>query len=67
MRPPLIEDCPEEIKNLMTSCWETTPDLRPAMQHVVKVMNELANSFPGDDEPLEYEFVNQQVCVYKFN
>ncbi|XP_037900422.1 mitogen-activated protein kinase kinase kinase 7 [Glossina fuscipes] len=60
-RPPLIADCPRPIENLMTSCWATKPELRPSMQHVVEVMNELVLGFPGAEEPLEYEFVNQQI------
>ncbi|XP_061397313.1 mitogen-activated protein kinase kinase kinase 7-like, partial [Musca vetustissima] len=60
-RPPIVPEWPLPIQNLMTSCWETRPDLRPSMQLVVEVMNELVQAFPGADEPLEYEFVNQQV------
>ncbi|XP_061401629.1 mitogen-activated protein kinase kinase kinase 7-like [Musca vetustissima] len=60
-RPPIVPEWPLPIQNLMTSCWETRPDLRPSMQLVVEVMNELVQAFPGADEPLEYEFVNQQI------
>uniref|UniRef100_A0A1A9WCB2 Mitogen-activated protein kinase kinase kinase 7 n=1 Tax=Glossina brevipalpis TaxID=37001 RepID=A0A1A9WCB2_9MUSC len=60
-RPPLIADCPRPIENLMTSCWATRPELRPSMQYVVEVMNELVLGFPGAEEPLEYDFVNQQI------
>lgn len=69
-RPPLIPfDFPERIKNLITACWATKPELRPSMQLVVKEMNELVLAFPGADEPLEYEFKNQQVgfLYFKFN
>lgn len=61
-RPPIVTDWPQPIQNLMTSCWATKPDLRPSMQLVVEVMHDLVQSFPGADEPLEYEFINQQVC-----
>ncbi|KAM7349123.1 TGF-beta activated kinase 1 [Cochliomyia hominivorax] len=60
-RPPDIPNLPEQIKKLMTSCWAHKPDLRPSMQYVVEVMNVLVQAFPGADEPLEYEFVNQQI------
>ena len=49
----------------MTSCWAQVPDRRPSMHHVVEVMNELITGFPGADEALEYEFVEQQVCNLK--
>ncbi|XP_065363924.1 mitogen-activated protein kinase kinase kinase 7 [Calliphora vicina] len=60
-RPPPIQNLPEPIKHLMTSCWADKPDLRPSMQHVVDAMNILVQAFPGADEPLEYEFINQQI------
>lgn len=64
-RPPPIPNLPEPIKFLMTSCWADKPDLRPSMQHVVAMMNFLVQAFPGAEEPLEYEFVNQQVSQRK--
>lgn len=60
-RPPLIKDCPLPIQKLMTSCWAQAPDKRPSMKNVVQVMNDLISGFPGADEPLEYEFADQQV------
>ena len=54
-RPPLIENCPKPIENLMTSCWNKNPELRPSMQQVVEVMSELCSFFPGADEPIIYE------------
>ncbi|XP_005177033.1 mitogen-activated protein kinase kinase kinase 7 isoform X2 [Musca domestica] len=66
-RPPIVAEWPVPIQNLMTSCWETRPDLRPSMQSVVEVMNELVLAFPGADEPLEYEFVNQQIVSPNVN
>ncbi|XP_046803485.1 mitogen-activated protein kinase kinase kinase 7-like isoform X2 [Lucilia cuprina] len=60
-RPPPISDLPEPIKQLMNSCWAKTPELRPSMQCVVDKMNILMQAFPGADEPLNYEFSNQQI------
>ena len=60
-RPPLMPNLPNPIRDLMTSCWADEPEKRPSMQYVVDVMNNLVEQFPGADEPLEYEFVNQQV------
>ncbi|XP_073833665.1 TGF-beta activated kinase 1 isoform X2 [Musca autumnalis] len=66
-RPPIVTEWPQPIQELMTSCWETRPDLRPSMQKVVEVMHELVQAFPGADEPLEYEFVNQQIISPNVN
>uniref|UniRef100_A0A1B0DBN5 Mitogen-activated protein kinase kinase kinase 7 n=2 Tax=Phlebotomus papatasi TaxID=29031 RepID=A0A1B0DBN5_PHLPP len=54
-RPPLIEGCPKPIENLMTSCWNPDPSLRPSMSKVVATMEGLCKFFPGGDVPLEYE------------
>ncbi|XP_075158409.1 TGF-beta activated kinase 1 [Haematobia irritans] len=66
-RPPIVTDWPQPIQNLMTSCWATKPDLRPSMQLVVEAMHELVQAYPGADEPLEYEFINQQIVSPNVN
>lgn len=33
-RPPLIENCPPPIENLMTQCWHKVPAERPSMHEV---------------------------------
>ncbi|XP_037815270.1 mitogen-activated protein kinase kinase kinase 7-like isoform X2 [Lucilia sericata] len=59
-RPPPIPELPEPIKQLMNSCWAKAPELRPSMQYVVDKMNILMQAYPGADEPLNYDFSNQQ-------
>ncbi|XP_059223347.1 mitogen-activated protein kinase kinase kinase 7 [Stomoxys calcitrans] len=66
-RPPIVTEWPEPIQNLMTSCWATKPDLRPSMQLVVEDMHKLVQAYPGADEPLEYEFKNQQIVSPNVN
>lgn len=53
-RPPLIEDCPKPIEDLMTSCWDPSPEQRPSMEHVVEIMQILCEYCPGADTPLDY-------------
>lgn len=53
-RPPLIEGCPKPIEDLMTSCWDPSPEKRPSMEYVVEVMRILCEFFPNQDEPLDY-------------
>ncbi|XP_037815269.1 mitogen-activated protein kinase kinase kinase 7-like isoform X1 [Lucilia sericata] len=60
-RPPPIPELPEPIKQLMNSCWAKAPELRPSMQYVVDKMNILMQAYPGADEPLNYDFSNQQI------
>lgn len=57
-RPPLIDGCPKPIEKLMTSCWDKDPSLRPSMDYVVVIMNELCQFFPGADEPLDYNIID---------
>jgi len=40
-RPPLPEDTPEPIAELIKECWETNPDVRPTFVKVVKVLEDL--------------------------
>ncbi|XP_030378982.1 mitogen-activated protein kinase kinase kinase 7 [Scaptodrosophila lebanonensis] len=62
-RPPLLHNCPKRIEDLMTACWKTTPEERPSMTYVVKVMNEIIKDYSGADKPLEYTFINQQIVT----
>ncbi|XP_023161432.1 mitogen-activated protein kinase kinase kinase 7 [Drosophila hydei] len=62
-RPPLLDNCPKNIEQLMTACWKTTPEDRPSMNYIVGVMNEIIKDYDGADKPLEYAFVNQQIVT----
>ncbi|KAH8397943.1 hypothetical protein KR222_006848 [Zaprionus bogoriensis] len=62
-RPPLLDNCPRRIEQLMTACWKTAPEERPSMQYIVGIMNEIIKDYVGADKALEYEFVNQQIVT----
>ncbi|XP_037815273.1 mitogen-activated protein kinase kinase kinase 7-like [Lucilia sericata] len=53
-RPPPIDNLPESIEQLIKSCWDKKPELRPSMEYVVERMEILMLEFPGGDEPLHY-------------
>ncbi|XP_066594510.1 mitogen-activated protein kinase kinase kinase 7 isoform X2 [Prorops nasuta] len=57
-RPPLIEDCPKPIEELMIRCWHKIPEERPSMDEVVRIMTELSEFFSGHMEPVEYSLSN---------
>lgn len=61
-RPPLIENCPKPIENLMVACWDSDADKRPTMEQVVETMRKLCKFFPGEDIPLK-RIVNEN-CLY---
>lgn len=56
-RPPLIEDCPAPIEQLMTQCWHKIPSERPSMHVVVKYMTALCQYFPGPEARVTYDDV----------
>lgn len=47
-RPPLMANCPKPIENLMVSCWDPEPSLRPTMAKVKEIMKKLLSIFLGD-------------------
>ncbi|KAK0072840.1 hypothetical protein PV326_014071, partial [Microctonus aethiopoides] len=47
IRPPLIPDCPSKIQELYTQCWSKSPNERPSMHEIVKIMTDLFTSFSG--------------------
>lgn len=57
-RPPLLENCPEPIENLIVGCWEKKPDLRPSMDKIVEIMTHLLKFFSGHKISLEYSSSN---------
>lgn len=59
-RPPLIENCPKPIEDLMTTCWSKNPSERPSMDYVVGVMTDLCQLFPGGDVPLDYTVLEDE-------
>lgn len=55
----MLEGCPKPIEELMTNCWDPSPEKRPSMEHVVEVMRTLCEYFPNADEPLDYRIQNE--------
>ncbi|KAJ8675413.1 hypothetical protein QAD02_011199 [Eretmocerus hayati] len=53
-RPPLLENCPKPIEDLIVRCWDKDPEKRPSMDEVVKIMSQLLEFFSGHSEPIEY-------------
>jgi serine/threonine protein kinase len=39
-RPPIPEDCPSLLLDLMTSCWNGQPELRPTFHEVLKTIRQ---------------------------
>jgi mitogen-activated protein kinase kinase kinase 7 len=58
-RPPLLENCPQPIEDLIIMCWNKTPRLRPSMDVVVTIMTSLLEFFSGYLEPIEYCLVKK--------
>ncbi|XP_049535698.1 mitogen-activated protein kinase kinase kinase 7 [Anopheles darlingi] len=57
-RPPLIENCPKPIEQLMVRCWSQNPAHRPSMKEVVSIMNGLCKLFVGENEPIGDEILS---------
>eukprot|EP00250_Pteridium_aquilinum_P015588 c22657_g1_i1 orf=232-1950(-) len=38
-RPPIPEDCPSLLKDLMCHCWSTEPEERPEFWEILRVLN----------------------------
>ncbi|MFH4978122.1 hypothetical protein AB6A40_004831 [Gnathostoma spinigerum] len=51
-RPPLISDCPKPIMDLITCCWDKSPNNRPSMTVVLQFLEELRKVFPDSDAPI---------------
>uniref|UniRef100_UPI00358E65D5 mitogen-activated protein kinase kinase kinase 7 isoform X3 n=1 Tax=Myxine glutinosa TaxID=7769 RepID=UPI00358E65D5 len=53
-RPPQVRNLPRPLESIMTRCWDGDPSKRPSMEEIVRIMRQLMQYFPGDDEPLQY-------------
>ncbi|XP_050524364.1 mitogen-activated protein kinase kinase kinase 7-like isoform X2 [Daktulosphaira vitifoliae] len=53
-RPPIFEQCPRPFQELITTCWDQNPNIRPSIDHVVEVMRILITFCSGFDQPLIY-------------
>lgn len=60
-RPPVKENCPEAITDLMTRCWDQEPSDRPTMEDVVKEMTFLSQKYPGGDVCIDYKVLESKV------
>ena len=50
LRPPLPDDCPQRLKELIQSCWSKDPAARPKMSRVVAKFSCSKYHFPGTDQ-----------------
>lgn len=50
LRPPLPEDCPAKLKELIQSCWSKDPTARPRMARIVAKFSSSKYHFTGTDE-----------------
>ncbi|UXI23048.1 hypothetical protein NH340_JMT08991 [Sarcoptes scabiei] len=41
MRPPMIRDCPQIFRKLLTDCWQNDASKRPSMDNVVQIMEQI--------------------------
>ncbi|XP_068698007.1 mitogen-activated protein kinase kinase kinase 7-like [Montipora foliosa] len=53
-RPPLIAGIPQPIEDLMTSCWDQMPSIRPSFTRIVQILQHLIQFFPGEDTCLVF-------------
>jgi serine/threonine protein kinase len=49
-RPPIPKACPPLLLNLMTSCWNGQPELRPTFQGVLKTIQNFKTNQESDKE-----------------
>jgi serine/threonine protein kinase len=59
-RPPIPEECPPLLQNLMTSCWVGQPELRPTFHEVLK---KIQQSFKIDKITQENENMFEEDAV----
>lgn len=53
-RPPPIQNCPEELEELMTRCWNKDATVRPTMDEIVEQMQFIQTFFPEAADPLDF-------------
>lgn len=53
-RPPLLENCPRLLEQLMTQCWRKAADERPSMAQVVKVLEFMIKYVSDYDVPIPW-------------
>lgn len=51
LRPPLPDDCPSALRNLMEQCWNSSPERRPNFYQIVQTLEDLEREEPF---PLQY-------------
>ena len=52
LRPEIPKETPPELANLMTSCWNANPMLRPSFHQITQLLSSPKYVFPGTDESL---------------
>ena len=52
LRPDIPKETPPELANLMTSCWNANPMLRPSFHQITQLLASPKYMFPGTEESL---------------
>ncbi|XP_046918399.2 mitogen-activated protein kinase kinase kinase 7 [Dermatophagoides farinae] len=47
-RPPMMRDCPEILRRLITDCWDYDHSKRPSMEKVVIIMEKILSLCPNE-------------------
>lgn len=58
-RPPLLQNCPQPIEDLMVRCWNKVPSERPSMNEIVEFMTHLLGFFSGHLKPIKYSLIDE--------
>ncbi|EGC32892.1 hypothetical protein DICPUDRAFT_81310 [Dictyostelium purpureum] len=53
LRPTIPDECPSEMKNLITDCWNGDPKKRPSFTAILDRLNQMFKTFPLE-EKLEF-------------
>jgi serine/threonine protein kinase len=79
-RPPVPQDCPTEVSQLMEKCWDADPNKRPSFKEILRylennsqssmidlseIKTELAEEAP-DDNNVTIVFTDVEVCYSRF-
>ncbi|KAK0412274.1 hypothetical protein QR680_006125 [Steinernema hermaphroditum] len=53
LKLPIPDNCPTDIKQLLTDCWETNPDDRPDFEKIRDRLSQLKNEYGAVDDGLD--------------
>eukprot|EP01132_Coremiostelium_polycephalum_P003313 gene3313-4152_t len=53
IRPKINEQCPEELKSLITRCWDEIPDKRPNCEEILDTLHRMKQHYDENKESWE--------------